>query len=368
MQEPIRVLHVFGRLSLGGAESRVMDLYRHMDREKLQFDFLVHSAGEEYFDKEIKELGGRIYRVPRFKFYNWLEYRKALKSFFFEHSEFRAVHGHMTSTASIYLPIAKKAGIPITIAHARSAGVDAGIKGILIRWLRRSLNNKADYCLACSKEAGEAVFGKKCMCRGRVEVIPNAIAAPQYVYSPEIRRCMRQELQVEDKLVIGHVGSFRPPKNHVFLLKIFGEIRRRREDAVLLLLGEGGLQEKIKELAESEGLKESVFFLGNRSPVSDYYQAMDFLVFPSIFEGLPGAIIEAQTSGLRCLISDVISEEVKITDLVNSYSLEHSAAEWAEYVLANCEYERQSRLEEVSAAGFDIDTQVKKYEKVYKVC
>ncbi|MCH5275866.1 MAG: glycosyltransferase family 1 protein [Lachnospiraceae bacterium] len=367
MQEPIRVLHVFGGLSLGGAESRVMDLYRHIDREKLQFDFLVHSAGEDYFDKELKELGGRIYRVPRFKFYNWLEYRKALKSFFSEHSEFRAVHGHMTSTASIYLPIAKKTGIPITIAHARSAGVPAGIKGVLTKWLRRSLKNKTDYCLACSKEAGEAVFGKECMRQGMVEVIPNAIAAPQYVYNPEMRRCMRQELQMEDKLIIGHVGSFRTPKNHVFLLKIFGEIRRRREDAVLLLLGEGELQEKIKELAEREGLKESVLFLGNRSPVSDYYQAMDFLVFPSIFEGLPGTVIEAQTAGLRCLISDAISGEVKITDLVKAYSLEDSAAEWAEYVLANCEYERQSRLEEVSAAGFDISEQIKRYERIYGI-
>lgn len=367
MQEPIRVLHVFGGLSLGGAESRVMDLYRHIDREKLQFDFLVHSAKEEHFDEEIKKLGGRIYRVPRFKFYNWSEYRKALKSFFSEHSEFRAVHGHMTSTASIYLPIAKKAGIPITIAHARSAGVASGMKGFLTKWLRRSLKNKVDYCLACSKEAGEAVFGKKCMIQGKVEVIPNAIAARQYVYNPEIRQGMRRKLQVEDKLVIGHVGSFRAPKNHSFLIEVFAEIHRQREDAVLLLLGEGKLKEKIREQAEDAGLKEFVHFLGNRTPVSDYYQAMDFLVFPSVFEGLPGTVVEAQTAGLRCLISDAISKEVKITELVEAYSLKRPANEWAEYVLTHCKYERKGRLEEVIAAGFDIDAQVKRYEQVYRV-
>lgn len=367
MQEPIRVLHVFGGLSLGGAESRVMDLYRHIDREKLQFDFLVHSAKEEHFDREIKELGGRIYRVPRFKFYNWLKYKKALKRFFYEHPEFRAVHGHMTSTASIYLPIAKKSGIPITIAHARSAGVPAGAKGVLTKWLRRSLKNKTDYCLACSKEAGEAVFGKECMRQGKVEVIPNAIAVPKYDYSPEMRQQMRQKLCVEDKLVIGHVGSFRAPKNHTFLIKIFAEIHRRRVDAVLLLLGEGELQEKIKEQVEREGLTESVRFLGNRSPVSDYYQAMDFLVFPSLFEGLPGTVIEAQTAGLRCLISDTISGEVNITELVKTYSLGQPAAEWAEYVLANCEYERKSQVNEVSAAGFDILEQIKRYERIYGI-
>ncbi len=367
MQEPVRVLHVFGSLGLGGAESRVMDLYRRVDREKLQFDFLTHSAREEHFDSEIKKLGGRIYRVPRFRFYNWFSYRKALKEFFAAHREFRAVHGHMTSTASIYFPIAKKAGIPITIAHARSAGVPAGPKGILTKWLRRPLCRRADYCLACSKEAGEAVFGRKAVEKGRVKVIPNAIDAVQYVYHEDTRLRMRQELHLEDKLVIGHVGSFRPPKNHEFLIRVFAEIYRRRPDAALLLLGEGELLEKIRGQVKAAGLEKAVLFMGNRSPVSDYYQAMDFLVFPSLFEGLPGTVVEAQASGLRCLIADTISPEVKLTDLVEFYSLERSPAQWAEYVLNNCGYERKGRLEEVRAAGFDITDQIKQYEKIYEV-
>ena len=123
MKEPIRILHVLGGLSLGGAESRIMDLYRNIDRQEIQFDFLVHSSQKEHFDEEIEALGGRIYRVPRFKIYNLFDYKKAVNNFFDEHHEFRAVHGHMTSTASIYLPIAKASGIPITIGHARSAGV-----------------------------------------------------------------------------------------------------------------------------------------------------------------------------------------------------------------------------------------------------
>ncbi|MDE7282698.1 MAG: glycosyltransferase, partial [Lachnospiraceae bacterium] len=117
MEEPIRILHVLGGLSLGGAESRIMDLYRNMDRQKIQFDFLVHSSGEEHFDEEIEALGGRIYRVPRFKVYNLFSYKKAIKSFFTVHHEYTAVHGHMTSTAGIYLPVAKKAGVPVTVAH-----------------------------------------------------------------------------------------------------------------------------------------------------------------------------------------------------------------------------------------------------------
>lgn len=366
MSEPIRVLHVLGGLSLGGAESRIMDLYRNINREELQFDFLVHSAKEEHFDKEILALGGNVYRIPRFKIYNWFHYKKALKHFFAEHKEFRAVHGHMTSTASIYLPIAKKAGVPITLAHARSAGVPGGLKGILTKWLRSSLKKKTDYCLACSKEAGEAVFGKKWSDKGRVEVIPNAIAAKKYVYDESVRNAMRAELGVEDKLVIGHVGSFREPKNHVFLIQIFAEIYKKRPDAVLLLLGEGALMEQIKKQVEDVGLKDVVKFLGNQGNVSPYYQAMDYLVFPSLFEGLPGTVVEAQTAGLRCLISDTITKEVQITELVESYSLDRSATEWAEQVLSHCGYERESRLSDVEKAGFDIGAQIERYKEIYR--
>ena len=192
MTEPIRVLHVLGGLSIGGAESRIMDLYRNMDRKKIQFDFLIHTTEKQHFEEEVTKLGGKIYRVPRFKVYNWFSYEKALKQFFSHHKEFRAVHGHMTSTASIYLPIAKKAGIPITIAHSRSAGVDGGIKGVVTKILRRSLKHKADYCLACSKEAGEAVFGKKWVEQGKVQVIPNAIETEKYVYDIKAREDMRK--------------------------------------------------------------------------------------------------------------------------------------------------------------------------------
>lgn len=366
MSEPIRVLHVLGGLSLGGAESRIMDLYRNIDREKIQFDFLVHSAAEEHFDKEVLALGGRIYRVPRFKVYNWFGYKKTLKQFFSAHKEFRAVHGHMTSTASIYLPIAKKEGIPITIAHSRSAGVSGGLKGVVTKWLRKSLKYKTDYCLACSKEAGEAVYGKKWIQKGKVEVIPNAIAAEKYVYDENVRNDCRAELGLTDKLVIGHVGSLREPKNHTFLIQVFAKIREKRQDAVLLLLGEGALMDGVKQQVAEAGLEDSVKFLGNKADVSPYYQAMDFLVFPSLYEGLPGTVIEAQTAGLRCLISDTITDEVRITDLVESYSLDKTAAEWADYVLEHCEYERRSRLADVKKAGFDIQAQIERYQEIYR--
>ncbi len=365
MKEPIRILHVLGGLNLGGAESRIMDLYRHIDRKEIQFDFLVHSSAEEYFDKEIRDLGGNVYRIPRFKVYNWFAYKKAVKRFFSEHQEFRAVHGHMTSTASIYLPIAKKAGVPIAIAHARSAGVPGGIKGILTKIIRFPLKYRADYCLACSGAACESVYGKKWVRQGRAEVIPNAIDASQYDYDASQREAVRKKLDLEDKLVIGHVGSFRTPKNHAFLLQVFSEIYKKRKDAVLLLLGEGELIDTIKQQAAVLGLSEAVYFLGNQK-AAPYYQAFDFLVFPSLYEGLPGTVVEAQTAGLRCLVSDTVTGEVKITDLAEFYSLDKTAKEWADYVLGHCRYERAGRLAEVKEAGFDIESQIEKYKKIYR--
>ena len=366
MPKPIRILHVLGGLSLGGAESRIMDLYRNLDRNEMQFDFLVHSKNKEHFDEEIEKLGGNVYRIPRFKVYNWFSYKKALKQFFSVNHDFRAVHGHMTSTAAIYLPIAKKAGIPITIAHARSAGVPAGIKGFVTKFIRHSLKYKADYCLACSKEAGEAVYGKKWMKKKRVKVIPNAIDVSKYKYDEEVRNKQRAELGIEKNLVIGHVGSFRAPKNHEFLIKIFAEIYEKRKDAILLLLGEGEGMDAVKKQVQNLGLTHVVKFLGNKANVSPYYQGMDFLVFPSLFEGLPGTIIEAQTSGLRCLLSDRITPEVKITKSAEFYSLDKTAKEWASYIVENCNYERMDSSEEIKKAGFDSKVQVENYKIVYR--
>ena len=167
MEQPVRILHVLGNTQLGGAESRIMDLYRHMDRSVVQFDFVVHSKEEGYFNEEIRKLGGRIFRVPRFRVLNYFSYCRAWKQLLQEHrdaegkSEFHMIQGHMTSTAAIYLPIARKCGIETTIAHARSAGVDKGLKGILTRFLRRNLSKKADYLFTCSEIAGISVFGKK---------------------------------------------------------------------------------------------------------------------------------------------------------------------------------------------------------------
>lgn len=367
MSEPVRILQVLGGTGLGGAESRVMDSYRHLDRSRMQFDFCVHTREKGFFDEEIESLGGKIYRLPRFKVYNWLEYRKAWKEFFAAHPGYRAVHGHMTSTASIYLPIAKKAGVPLTIAHARSAGVDQGIKGKITCFLRRNLGKKADLCLTCSALAGEAVFGKKMWESGKVQTVPNAIDAAAFAFDKKVRADKRAELGIApEEFVIGHVGRFGFMKNHLFLLEVFALVEKQLPASRLMLVGDGGMVPDVKKRAEELGVLSKVIFTGNQPKVADYLMAMDFFVFPSIFEGLPGSVVEAQATGLRCLISDTVTDEVLITPLAEAMSLEEGASRWAARVLERKDYAREQMTEAIKKAGFDIYDQVKMLEEIYE--
>ena len=385
MGEAVRVLHVLGNTNLGGAESRIMDLYRHTDRNRVQFDFLVHSGEEGFYEKEIRELGGRIFRVPRFRIYNYFSYRKALKEFFQEHHEFALVQGHMTSTAAIYLPIAKKAGVKKTAAHARSAGVDKGLKGTMTRFLRRNLADKADYLFTCSELAGISVYGEKAVREGKTIFIPNAIDCAGFTFDPKKRKKMREELGLTDALIIGHVGRFHYAKNHEYLLRVFAELCRMSAGAGgstaetgadqkyhLILLGEGPLMEDTRKLAEELGVADRVHFLGNHKNIADYYQAMDYFVYPSRYEGMPGTIVEAQASGLPCLMSNTICREVIVTELVETMSIEKEPKVWAEGLqrridaLVSKQENREKYAAKMAAAGFDVQAQAERMMRFYE--
>lgn len=385
MGEAVRVLHVLGNTNLGGAESRIMDLYRHTDRNRVQFDFLVHSGEEGFYEKEIRELGGRIFRVPRFRIYNYFSYRKALKEFFHEHHEFALVQGHMTSTAAIYLPIAKKAGVKKTAAHARSAGVDKGLKGTMTRFLRRNLADKADYLFTCSELAGISVYGEKAVREGKTIFIPNAIDCAEFTFDPVKRKKMREELGLTDALIIGHVGRFHYAKNHEYLLRVFAKLCQMGTRACgstaetgadqnhhLILLGEGPLMEDTRKLAEELGVADRVHFLGNHKNIADYYQAMDYFVYPSRYEGMPGTIVEAQASGLPCLMSDTICGEVIATELVETMSIEKEPKVWAEELqrridaLVSKQENREKYAAKMAAAGFDVQAQAERMMRFYE--
>ena len=392
MEKPIHVLHVLGGVGLGGAESRIMDLYRQMNREEIQFDFLVHDSDvkngfrevgqtdgdaapkrkndgyvrkPQFYDEEIQAMGGHIYALPKFKVYNYFSYRKAVKAFFAAHREFRVVQGHMTSTAGIYLPIAKKAGVPVAVAHARNAGVVKGLKGFATRFFRRGLAKKVDFCFACSVLAGQDVFGETAMKAGRVKVIYNAIDVGRFTYDENVRQEVRAQLGIGGELVLGHVGRFEYQKNHPYLLEVFAAVFRERPDARLLLLGEGEDRPAMEEKCRRLGIADRVNFLGNRRDAERFYQAMDCFLLPSFFEGLPGVLVEAQAAGLCCMVSDTVTREAKATDLVTYLSIEEPPARWAEEILKRATYTRRDTAQELREAGFDVRTQAQGYRRFY---
>ena len=377
---PVRVLHVLGTLNRGGAESRIMDLYRHLDREKVQFDFLVHTSGKDDFAEEVKRLGGAIYTLPRFKGYNLVAYELAAYSFFMTHTEYDVVEGHMTSTASIYLPKAKKAYAecgrkgPVTIAHVRSAGTENGLKGIATEYLRRDLKNKADFLWSCSLHAGEAVYGEAAVRENRVEVIPNAIEAEAFLFDPAKRMAAREEYGIaEDAFVIGHVGRFEKVKNQAFLVECLADALA--ENDRLLFVGKGPEQDRVRELCEKAGLAGKVLFTGAlpAEKVADLYRAMDVFALPSLYDGVPGTVVEAQVSGLPCVISDRVTDEVCLTKLVERIPLGEKEA-WQRAILAaknrakdpvNREKEAQEALQSIREQGYDAAYLSKTMEEKY---
>ena len=357
--KPVRVLHVLGQLNLGGAESRIMDLYRAMDKERVQFDFVVHTKNKCYFDDEIEKMGGHIYNVPRFRVLNYFEYVKAWKKLLSEHKEWTVIEGHMTSTAAIYLPIAKRSGIKTTAAHARSAGTDPGFKGWLTRFLRRNLANKADVLLSCSEAASISVYGSAAVKKGLPVFLPNAINCGSFTFDPKVREAVRKELQIGDSLCLGHVGRFHYAKNHEYLLMAYAEFLKLYEkDSVLLLIGDGALKEESERKAAELGISDKVKFLGNRSEIYKYYMAMDLFVYPSRYEGMPGTVVEAQASGLKVLMSSEICDEVIATPLVKTLDITQEPALWAKEILKATEditplSERSLYAKKMEQSGFD---------------
>jgi len=366
MSEPIRVLHVIGSMNRGGAETMIMNLYRHTDHSQVQFDFVENSSEPAAFDEEIMKLGGRIYRCPHYNGKNHRVYVKWWNDFFKAHpNQYQIIHGHLGSTAAIYLAIAKKFGI-YTIAHSHNSGTDRGAKTLLYKVMSYNTRNVADYFFACSTPAGIDRFGNKIVRGGHYSLLNNAIETDTFVYRDSVREIFRQQLGLADELVIGHVGRFNPQKNHPFLMDIFAALLKKESNAVLLLVGGGEEMSKMQEKVQELGIAEYVRFLGVRSDVADLMQAMDVFVFPSLYEGLPVTMVEAQAAGLPCIISDKVPPECILTEgLVDVMPLSASPGAWAEKILAKRAIPRTDRRAEVAAHGFDITTEAVKLQEFY---
>ncbi|WP_368646144.1 glycosyltransferase family 1 protein [Alkalibacterium putridalgicola] len=354
-KKPVRVLHVLGYFDFGGTESLVMNTFRHIDRSQVVFDFVVHSEKEGAYEKEAKELGAKIYRVPQYNGKNHLAYKKAWRSFFDAHPEYDIIHGHVRSTANIYLAIADSHGLK-TIAHSHSISSGSGVSGFVKTLMQKRIRKTADQFLACSNEAGLWLFGDEVVEQPNFHVMNNAIEGQKYIYNEEIRNQWRNKLALNDHLVIGHLGRFHESKNHIRLLELFSSIHEVIPHAKLMLIGDGELSEQIKEKTEELNLSDHVLFMGSRNDAHELLQAMDVFLFPSKYEGLGIAVVEAQASSLPCVVSDTVPDEAVYTKLVTSVNLDEPDSVWVKQIEKAANLERKSRvtLEDLKEAHYDI--------------
>ena len=379
MAEPERVAHIIGKLNAAGVEAVVNNYYRNMDREKYQFDYFIDSDSSFDPPQEMIDLGARYYVIPPYQ--HLPQYLKELTRLFRENN-YKIVHSGMNTLAVFSLYAAKKAGVPIRINHNHSTASRGEIKKNILKYLLRPFAKAfaTDY-VACSRYAGEWLFGKKSMERGEVTIFNNAIDLNRYRYDEDIRIKKRADLSrefgislddgQESRLVIGHVGRFCFQKNHEFLIEIFEKVHDRRPDAVLLLIGIGELTDDIKTLVREKGLTDSVIFTGARSDVNELYQAMDVFVLPSRYEGLPVVGVEAQAAGLPCILSTSMTAETKMLDTTVMIDLSEGAERWADAVLRavcndNEQFKgRQDTSDEIRQAGFDISTEGVRLREFY---
>lgn len=364
MANPTRILNVLGRLDRGGAETMVMNLYRNIDRSKVQFDFVVHTKDKCDYDDEVRALGGKIYSLPSYTGKNHSQYKRAWNIFFEDHPEYKLVHGHIRSTAAIYLKVAKKYGL-ITIAHSHNTSSGKGLSAFVKNIMQYPIRNISDYLFACSEFAGNWLFGEKASKKNNFFLLKNAIDVEDFIYNEEVRKMKRQEFNLDGKFVIGNVARFHPQKNHTFLIDIFKKVHDKNNDAVLMMVGQGDLQPQIKKKIDDLGLGNNVIFTGVRTDIPDLLQAMDIFVFPSLFEGLGIVTVEAQAAGLECIVADTIPREAFVTNLIDSVSLRESADTWAEKILKNSNYERRNTYNEICDSGYEIKDTSKWLEDFY---
>ena len=367
--KPVRVLHMIGSLNIGGSQTFVINLLNSIDRNKVQFDFVIDRPSDLHYASMVESLGAKIYVFPTFTGTNLLAIRRKWDDFFSDHQEYKILHSHIRSYASIFLPIAKRHGVK-TIIHSHSTSNGNGLSSLVKRVLQYPLRYTADYLFACSKESGEWLFGKKASQRKNFFVIKNVIELEKYTLDTQIREQYRKEMLLEGKNVFVHVGRLHPAKNHKFLLDVFSKISNSDSNAVLLLVGGGELENEIKKQIDELGINEKVKMLGSRGDVNNILMASDCFLFPSLWEGVPLTVVEAQAAGLPCLVSDKVTEDVCISELVKRIPIDKGTTPW-EKEIASIEFTRKDVSDKIRNAGYDAKTLAiwleDFYEKVSKI-
>ena len=361
--EPIRVLQLFTILNRGGAETNIMNYYRKMDRTKFQFDFLVHREEIGAYEEEIVQLGGKIFRLPALHPLHLSAYKKAVRSFFDQH-DYKIIHGQCSELGLFIYKEAKKRNVPVIIAHAHNSTDGWNLKSPFRWFWKKRMMNYINAYFTCSYEASIWLFGKKNA--HKAFAMHNAVESSLFAYNENTDQKIRKNLEASNTTNIIHVGRFNEQKNHGFLIDVFSEYNALNPNAKLFLVGEGALKKSIIDKVNHLKINDNVVFLGLRNDVNLIMQGMDFFLFPSLFEGLPVSFVEAQSSGLQCVISDKIpAEAILIPENVTVISLKKSAKYWARQMHLQTNFQRKNVSQIIIEKGYDIHTNLQKLEDKY---
>ncbi len=355
-----RILHYIGSLNRGGAQSAVLNFYKHVDRNLYQFDFVSDHPDEIELEENIRSLGGRIFYTERLRGANLLGFVESWKYLFESHPEYRVIHIHVRSTSSIVACIAKAYGVSV-IVHSHSTSNGDGMGAIVKNTLQYPARWVADYCIGCSSEAGNWMFGPRVCASSKYLYLPNAIDLSEYSFSKTAREDLRRELGLENVYVFGHVGRLHEAKNHKFLIKVFVGLKKKYENSALVLVGDGPLRGDIESTIKELNMEDSIYLLGDRSDVPRILSAFDSFLFPSRWEGLPVSVVEALAAGLPCYVSDSITHDIDISDRVKRLSIE-SERTWVEGVSLD---ERKDVTDCIVRHGFDIRQSVMTLMNLY---
>lgn len=368
MEKPIKVLAIVYQLKPAGLENRLMDIIRNIDQNRVQIDVFTYQLEQGVYDDEVRALGGIVYYNPALTVKNMFWYVKYFRDFLKNHPEYKIIHAHQDAWCSVFCKGAYLAGVPVRIAHSRTAISSNSLGNTAKNLIKLPTKKYANYYFAVSEKAGRWLYGDKFFDQHKVQVWPNAIDAEKFYYDENIRDRIRNNNGWDNCFVIMHVGNFTYPKNHPFLLKVFSKIHDRCPDAILVLAGDGD-RKVINEYINELNIQDCVKLLGSRRDINELLQGADVFVFPSIFEGLPGALVEAQASGIPCVLSDTIAHEVYINPNIKVLSLNEEPENWADEIVRLKGVIHIKSKSYITAKSFDIKSLTNKlcdfYEKAF---
>lgn len=361
-RKPIRILHCVNKMDRAGLETMIMNYYRNIDREKVQFDFLTHRIEDGDYDDEIKKMGGKIYHAPRLMPHNYTKYCRYMKKLFAENPEYKIVHSHIDTMSFFPLREAKKNNILIRISHSHSSKLDFDFKLPIKYYAKTQINKVNNVKFSCGDKASKFLYGST----KDVYLVNNAIDLEKFSFNSNVREKIRQQLNIpSDAVVIGHVGRYIYIKNQTFLIDILNEIVKKNKNYYLVLIGAGNDEKMLKEKVCKLNLEKNVIFVGSRNDVNKYYNIFDIFVMPSLFEGLPLVGVEAQANGMPTLFSDTISNEIIMTPNSQMISLEKKINDWVNIIIEIPLKRQSENINLLREKGYDIKYESKKLQDKY---